>query len=674
MALSGSIVTNAWSADDGTTRTYTLSWTAKQSVADNKSTITWTLKSSGSYSGNVAERTLTAVINGTTVYSKTDRVMRGVNVTIASGNVVIPHNSDGSKSFTASVSAAVYYSTVNCTGSKTFTLDKIARQSSFGAITGNTLGSSMTVNITRQVSSYTHQFWYKLGNSKWYDLGTGYGTSITFTPDINLCSQLPNATSGTLELCIRTYSGTTKIGSDVYKNVTVNVPASVMPTATVSITDAMGYLATYGAYVQGQSKFKIAVTAGGAYGSTIKSYSTTADGKTYTSASVETDVIANSGTLTVKTTVTDSRGRKAEVSQTVTVLAYTLPKISDFKVKRCDSSGSSNSSGAYLAVVFSAEITSLNNNNSAAYKVQYKKVSDSVYTEATATAYTGVYSVANGMYIFAADVASNYDIILTAQDAFASASKAGNGSAVGKVLSILKKGIGMAIGKIAEFEGVFEIAFKTRFTGGFDVIALADGTDLDTLTTPNKYGLRSNYKFVNVPFSGLAAVMEVDGIGNGSLVHRLHVLSKENPHTYERAYYNGAWGEWVCVTKDLKDKVDDLTPVIYSTNDKVNDSAPTGTATTVATLTLPAGSYILNGYVDLRGDIVASTGYRSLAFSGSGCRVKWFAPDINTNLRMDATDFCKLTAETTINLTATQTSGKSATVYAVTLKAMRIGA
>lgn len=673
MALSGSVVTSAWSADDGTTRTYTLSWTAKQSVADNKSTITWTLKSSGTYSGNVAERTLTAVINGTTVYSKTDRVMRGVNVTIASGTVVIPHNSDGSKSFTASVSAAVYYSTVNCTGSKTFTLDKIARQSSFGAITGNTLGSSMTVNITRQVSSYTHQFWYKLGNSKWYDLGTGYGTSVTFTPDIDLCSQLPNATSGTLELCIRTFSGTTKIGSDVYKNVTVNVPASVVPTATVSITDAMGYLATYGAYVQGQSKFNIAVTAGGAYGSTIKSYSTTVDGKTYTSASVETDVIANSGTLTVKTTVTDSRGRKAEISQTVTVLAYTLPKISDFKVKRCDADGNSSSSGAYLAVVFGAEITALGNKNSAAYKVQYKKVSESSYTEAAVTAYAGVYSVSSGTYIFAADVASNYDIILTAQDAFTSASKAGNGSAVGKVWSTLKKGIGMAIGKIAEFEGVFEIAFKTRFTGGFDVIVLADGTDLDTLTTPNKYYLMENRTYVNAP-EGYGAILEIDSSGGTTIRQLFSVISKEKPRTYERAYYDGAWGEWVCVTNDLKDKVDDLTPVIYKTTDAASSTVPSGTATTVATLTLPAGSYILNGYVDLRGDIVASTGYRSLAFSGSGCRVKWFAPDINTNLRMDATDFCKLTAETTINLTATQTSGKSATVYAVTLKAMRIGA
>lgn len=561
MALNGRLTTSGWSADDGTTRTYTLSWTAKQSVADNKSTITWTLKSSGSYAYTVAERTLTAVINGTTVYSKTDRVMRGANETIATGTIVIPHNSDGSKSFTASVSAAVYYSTVNCTGYETFTLDKIARQSSFGTIIGDTLGSEMTVNIVRQVSSYTHQFWYKLGNSSWYDLGTGYETSVTFTPDINLCSQLPNATSGTLELCIRTFNGKTRIGSDVYKNVTVNVPTSVMPTASVSITDAMGYLATYGAYVQGQSKFNIEVTASGAYGSTIKYYSTIADGKTYTSASVETDTIASSGTLTIKTTVTDSRGRKVEISEQVTVLAYVLPKISDFKVKRCDANGSSSSSGAYLAVVFSAEITSLNSKNSAAYKVQYKKVSESLYTEATATAYSGVYSVSNGTYIFAADVASNYDIILTASDDFASTSKAGTGSAVGKLWSILKKGLGLAIGKLAEFEGVFEIAFKTRFTGGFDVIVLPDGTDLDELSpTPNKYYIMDDYTFVNAPITDVTAVLEVDGNGDSMLRQRFSVISNTDPRTYERVYFQNAWSEWVLHVspQSLKSKIEEI--------------------------------------------------------------------------------------------------------------------
>lgn len=46
MALSGSVTTGEYSQ-----RSVTLSWTATQDIANNKSTIKWTLKGSGSYSG-----------------------------------------------------------------------------------------------------------------------------------------------------------------------------------------------------------------------------------------------------------------------------------------------------------------------------------------------------------------------------------------------------------------------------------------------------------------------------------------------------------------------------------------------------------------------------------------------------------------------------------------------
>ena len=47
--------------------------------------------------------------------------------TIDTGTITINHNNDGSKSSTASMQAAIYSSNVNCTGSESFALDKIAR-------------------------------------------------------------------------------------------------------------------------------------------------------------------------------------------------------------------------------------------------------------------------------------------------------------------------------------------------------------------------------------------------------------------------------------------------------------------------------------------------------------------------------------------------------------------
>ena len=151
----------------------------------------------------------------------------------------ITHSSDGSKSINVGVylyqsGPANYlpkqYSSSSPLSMGSVALTTIPRASSFGTISGNTIGSNMVVNISRHSSSFTHQLWYKLGNSSWYDLGTGIGTQKTFTISNDLLSQLPSATSGTLQLCLRTYNGNTQIGSDVYKNVTVNVASSVVPT------------------------------------------------------------------------------------------------------------------------------------------------------------------------------------------------------------------------------------------------------------------------------------------------------------------------------------------------------------------------------------------------------------------------------------------------------------
>ena len=79
MATSGSFNTSSY---DG--RYYQLSWTATQSVTNNQSTISWTLKALGGNSSWYAERTVKVVLAGATVYSKTDRVSRYTG-TVASG-------------------------------------------------------------------------------------------------------------------------------------------------------------------------------------------------------------------------------------------------------------------------------------------------------------------------------------------------------------------------------------------------------------------------------------------------------------------------------------------------------------------------------------------------------------------------------------------------------------
>ena len=84
------------------------------------------------------------------------------------------------------------------------------------------------------------------------------------------------------------------------------------------------------------------------------------------------------------------------------------------------------------------------------------------YTSKTLTDYAGKYAVTGGTYIFAADT-SAYNIILTATDAFAEYTKTASGSSASMLWSFLAKGLGMAVGKVAELSGYFDCGFDAVF-------------------------------------------------------------------------------------------------------------------------------------------------------------------------------------------------------------------
>lgn len=125
MATSGKLNTTAWSHSSGT-RFLELSWEIDGIYPDTLTTvIKWTLTAKGTYSGYVMAAPFTVKIDGKTVYNSSTRIKLYQNTVVATGDLKIKYNSDGKKSFAASVSAAIYSSTVNCSGSKTFTLDRI---------------------------------------------------------------------------------------------------------------------------------------------------------------------------------------------------------------------------------------------------------------------------------------------------------------------------------------------------------------------------------------------------------------------------------------------------------------------------------------------------------------------------------------------------------------------
>ena len=465
MATSGSksVAVTSWD-------TLKFSWELQsQSVANNTSTISWKLELIADSSGRIdssAKKNYSITVNGTK-YTGTNSVGIAANstITLKSGSTTIAHNSNGTKTFSYSFSQefSITFSGTEIgtkSGSGSGTLPTIARKSSLTASNG-TLGTAQTLTVSRYDSSFTHTITYKCGTATGTVATKSSSTSVSWTPPLSLASQNTTGTSVSIVLTIETFTGDTSIGTNT-KTITCAIPASVKPTVSLSVSDSLGYASTYGGYIQGLSKFKVTITASGSQGSSIKTYKTTADGKTYTAASFTTGVIAGSGTLTIAVTVTDSRGRTATASTTATVLTYSAPKITALSVNRCNSDGSTNATGAYLKVTFSASMTALNNKNTAAYTLQYKKASATSYTSKTLTDYASKYAVTSGTYIFAAE-ASTYNIILTASDAFSSHTKTASGASTSKFMSWFSKGLGIAFGKVAELSGWFDCGFDAIF-------------------------------------------------------------------------------------------------------------------------------------------------------------------------------------------------------------------
>lgn len=553
MATSGSTSVTVTSWD-----TLKFSWSeSSQSTANNTSTITWKMELIAGSSGRIsssAYKDWSVTVNGES-YSGTNKIGISNNstITLASGTTTIAHNSDGTKTFNYSFSqefaitfSGNYIGTKSGSGSGT--LDTIPRKSSLTVANG-TLGTAQTLTVTRESSSFTHTITYKCGNASGTVVSKSSSTSISWTPPLTLAQQNTTGTSVSVTFTITTYSGSTSVGSST-KTATYTIPSSVKPSVSVGVTDATGYLGTYGSFIQGLSKLKIVATASGSQGSTIKSYKTEADGKTYTAATVTTDVLKGSGTLTIKVTVTDSRGRTATASTTITAVAYKPPQITELVVYRCTENAVADPSGQYLAVDFDAVVTDLNEKNSATYTLQYKKQTDDEYITEELTALSGAYVIYGATTVFEAVPNASYNVTLSVTDNFTSSTKTGTGPSVKKVWSYLKKAgeiVGIAFGKIAEFEGILEIAFQTKFTGGILPPVLEPNTDLNDVRTPNTYTGENvqNFSYANCPVTSGTFTLIVESCGESGQVKQTYTsCSKYKPERYSRFFYQDSWGAW----------------------------------------------------------------------------------------------------------------------------------
>ena len=303
------------------------------------------------------------------------------------------------------------------------------KRASTGKVTATELGKVATITIDRKNSSFKHTLRYNW-DGKTGTIATNVDTSCNWTLPLDFANTVPNADYHWGTVYIDTYSGSTKIGT---KEATfnANIPASVKPTlGGISLSDSnttvSNLINTSNTFVQVLSNIKVAFNnARGAYSSTISNYRAEIVGKNLstTSNGGSLGMMNFNGSVTVRATVTDSRGRTSDpVEIPVNVLPYFTPHMS-FTAQR------SGSASTTLTVTRNARIAPLTvggkQKNKMIISFKYKEHSATNYTTDTGSAggtWTTIDNLTNSRANLAATFSTlkTYDIIGKIEDAFTS--------------------------------------------------------------------------------------------------------------------------------------------------------------------------------------------------------------------------------------------------------------
>lgn len=319
------------------------------------------------------------------------------------------------------------------------------------------LGQPVAITTEATNSAYRHRLRYSFGSASG-TIAENVEGSCSWTPPVSLASQIPNATSGIGTIYCDTYSGSTLLGTKSV-GVTLTVPASVKPTAGTLSAAVTGDTSGTGLYVKGMGKAKLTLSgAAGAYGSEIKSYQITGGGWSAAASTLTTGILATAGEITFTGKATDSRGRTSDnVTCKITVVDYSRPGVSTWTVYRCDADGNKKNAGTYAAIELNATYSAITG-NSLTLTAAYKLATETSYSAEAALTNNGKTVIGGGNL----SAAKTYDVRITVSDRYNTITIPTKLSTKKVVWSVLFKGLGFAIGKVAELSDWLDVAWNLR--------------------------------------------------------------------------------------------------------------------------------------------------------------------------------------------------------------------
>jgi hypothetical protein len=459
------------------------------STADNTSTLECVLKitkNKSCSSRNQGGAYISMEINGKELYKSNSFTIQTLGVgdtkTLATKEIEVKHNSDGTKSVKCDVDFKSKVALGSAYISRTYTCGTIARASTLSlSATSVNVGSSITANITRKNSDYKHTVRFFLNNT-YYKEYTNVGTAQTFTIPTTWYNAMPTSTSCKAYCMITTKDANGKtIGDSVGQTFTVKVPSSIVPKVGTIKFDPANIKTKDGTsrdiLVQGKNKFTLSVSGSTAgTGTSIKSYTFSGPGLTTTatsSNSISGGPVSKTGSVTYTVTVTDKRGRKASKEFKGTTdnkaysYSYSKPYITDFDAYRVkqndDGSYTKDPNGTHMEYKFTPKFSSVNGTNN--YTVKRYCTDVDTYTCRTNSTSTETYT---GHFKISTD--KTYKIYIEITDNYKGSNTSATISVLGsfRIMNVTKGGTGIAFGKKAEtgncLESMYKIWTRKNFT------------------------------------------------------------------------------------------------------------------------------------------------------------------------------------------------------------------
>ena len=379
-------------------------------------------------------------------------------------NIKIPHDNNGGKHFDFSFSQELkvtlsgnYVGSVSASGG--IDCDVIPRATKpYCSPASVYFGNSVTIKTPRASSDFGHVISYSYYDTNVQIADNQWNDEFKWTVPISLIDKMTNASQSYLTFKVDTYNRAGKYIGTHYCRLDLLMPSGYEPTITgiTYANDDAAIANRFGAstIIQGISKVKFNVSTSTKNCSTITYYYNEIDGQIAQGPNTwfVTQPIKTSGTVVLKSTVTDSRGQKATLSKNIVVTEWYSPTVKNVSAQRWNvSTNKADDNGTAVKITYSFSIAPVANKNDKTVMIQYKDGE----TWTTLATYTDSYSSDNKVYIssagkFSTDNAYSFRVLV--KDYFTTDGVAAYAAIVPsfKLLDFSADGRGIGVGCKAE--------------------------------------------------------------------------------------------------------------------------------------------------------------------------------------------------------------------------------